>query len=175
MGYKDVTSGDKTAKLKGARFIKSPAKGTPGIELAFEFIEPSTGTPERLNYVAWLSAGALGYSMEMLTKVLGYNGSEETDFNGVLTDPKAFNYGQEVKLVVEEESYVNSAGEQKSAMKIKYVNSLGGSQFANVEPKTIKADLASVGFRAAFLAAKQQSPKQQDQPPAFVADEKLAF
>ena len=36
MGYKDITAGRRIAKLKAARFIES-TKGSPGIELAFEF------------------------------------------------------------------------------------------------------------------------------------------
>ena len=59
MGYKDIVDGEKTAKAIGARFIKTE-KGTPGIEVAFEFEEPSTGNPERLNYVAWLSPACAG-------------------------------------------------------------------------------------------------------------------
>lgn len=168
MSYKDITPGTKTAVNKGARFIKSK-KGTLGLEVCFEFEEPTTNTRERLNWVAWLSPDAINNSMETLYTVLGFNGSEQTDAGGVLTDPEAFDYKREVSLVIDMETNPETG---KEYPRIKWVNSLGGSAFAGVSPQTIKSDLAGVGFRAAFLSAqknagKPRAKKKEESTPEF--------
>lgn len=162
MSYKDVTAGEKVATIMHGRFIKS-SKGTLGLEVQFEFEEPSSGTPERLNWVGWLSPAALENSMETLVNVLGFNGNDSIDDNGNLTDARALAYGEQVKLVVDIEEY---NGKQRP--RIQWVNRLGGSAFQNAPRESIKADLAAIGFKAAFLAAKQateaESPKKPDAP-----------
>jgi len=153
MGWKDITVGEKVAKVVGARWIKSNT-GKMGLEVAFDFEEPTTNGRERLNWVGWLSKDAIGNTMDTLVNVLGYNGSEDADENGVLTDKKAFNLEQEVKLVVEMELNPNN---QKEYPRVKWVNSMSGSGFAGVSSNTVKAELQSIGFKAAFLASKQGS------------------
>lgn len=172
MGYKDITPGNKTAKAKGARFIKSKT-GKLGIEVAFEFIEMPAGSVEHMTWVGWLSDAAIKYTMDTMVNVLGYNGSEEVDANGVLTDPNVLAFDRDVRLVVEDEPYVTDSGETRSSMKIKYVNSIGGSAFSGVAPQSVKSELAGVGFRAAFLSLKKSEPKSA--PPEVVKDEKLPF
>lgn len=171
MGYKEITPGDKIAKPRAARFIKS-STGKLGIEVSFTFKEESTDTTESLNWVAWLSDAAIKYSMATLVDVLGYNGSADTNETGVLTDPVAIAYDRQVKLVVEIQEY-----EGKSGPRIKYVNSLGGSAFGSCTPETIKQDLAEAGFKAAFLMAKKNSglPKQATPPKEEVSEEDIPF
>lgn len=150
MGFKDITDGDKIAKPIAARIVKSKT-GTLGIEVAFEFEEPQTGGIERLNWTGWLTKDAIDRTMETLVKVLGYNGSKTTSADGTLTDPNVLDFENEVKLVVEHEINPNN---QKSYPKIKWVNSMGGSAYVGVGPQTVKADLESLGFDAAFQMAK---------------------
>lgn len=165
MGVKDIVAGDKVGKALGARFIKAK-KGTPGIEVVFEFEEPSTGNRERLNWTGWLSERAINNTMETLATVLGSNGSDVVNAEGLFTDPNFLDYKKEVRLVVEMEEARNEDGSPKVDEKtgevqmwprIKWVNNIGGSMYANVSPDVVKADLATVGFRAAFMAAKQQA------------------
>lgn len=170
MGYKDIRAGDKIAKPLAARFVKSK-KGTQGCEVIFEFEEPSTGAMERLNWVGWLSPAALENTMDTLVNVLGFNGNDAIDDQGNLTDPGALAYQKQVKLVVEIESYTNDKGESRSGAKIKWVNALGGSAFQACEPQTIKSELAGLGFRAAFLAAKQSAGK----PKETVSEKEIPF
>ena len=100
----------------------------------------------------------------MLANVLGCNGSEVVDGNGNYTDPKFLDYKREVKLVVEGEEY-----EGKIYPKIKWVNALGGSAFAGCSPEIVKNELGAIGFKAAFLAAKQATAQSGPQPgPAVV-------
>lgn len=186
MAFSDITPGDKIGRALGARFIESK-KGTPALEVSFEFTEPSTGGPERLSRQFWLSQDAIDRSMETLVDVLEYNGSEVTDQNGVLTDPNALNFKKEVKLVVEFEQGRDADGNptDKSYPKIKWVNNAsGGSQFAGVKVETVKSTLAAVGFKAAFLSAKKNSgsprvapPKASDfgPEPKFNTDEEIPF
>lgn len=153
MGWKDVTVGEKIAKVVGARFIKS-GNGKTGLEVAFEFEETATNTRERLNWVGWLTAEAIKNTMETLVNVLGFNGSEETDENGILTDKKAFDLEREVKLIIDMETNPNNG---KEYPRIKWVNSMSGSGFAGVEKASLKNELAAIGFKAAFLASKQKN------------------
>lgn len=167
MGWKEITKGDKIAHAKGARFIKSGQKGTPGIEIAFEFEEPTTGQRETLNYVGWLSEKAINNTMDMLTNVLNSNGVEDTDVNGVFTSPGFIDTKKEVKLVVDMELGMEKdgvtpkkdkvTGEDVYYPRIKFVNNIGGSAYANVTPDVVKTELASLGFRAAFLASRTQN------------------
>ncbi len=175
MGFKDITAGNKTAKPIAARFIKAKT-GTLGMEVAFKFVE--NGQDERLNWVGWLSSGAIENTMKTLVDVLGYNGNDAVDANGVLVDPKALDYLKEVSLVVELERYQGQDGTEKSSPKIKFVNKLGGSQFENCTPEVIKNDLHALGFKAAFLAARQSHPqvaKKQEPVQQTFTDEDVPF
>ena len=151
MGYQDITVGDKVGKPVNARFIKSK-NGTIGLEVAFDFVEPTTDQIERQNWIGWLSAKAIENTMDTLVNVLGFNGNDLCDEEGVLLDKGALAYGKEVRLVIEIEQY-----NQKTYPKIKWVNRLGGSAFDGVAPEVVKLDLQAVGFKGAFLAAKQMS------------------
>lgn len=159
MGYKDISAGDKIGKAVKARFIKS-GKGTDAIEVAFEFIEPSTGNKEMLSWQGWLTDKAIDNTMETLKNVLGYNGCADTDSAGVIMGEKSFDYGREVRLVVELEAGQNDAS--KLYPKIKWVNTLGGSGYAGVAVDTsIKSRVA-----AAFLAAAKKDGGAVPPPPA---------
>jgi hypothetical protein len=174
MGYKDVTEGQKTAKVKSGRFIKSK-NGTTALEVAFEFTEPSTDRVEHLPWQGWLSEKALDNTMDTLVNVLGYNGSKIIDSDGVLTDPNAFAYGREVRLVIEIEDYTNEKGETKAYPKIKWVNSLGGSNYTGITPESIKNELGSIGFEAAFLAAKKTSGPVNYAPQTATKNDNVPF
>lgn len=159
MSYRDITPGDKIGKPQAARFIKSRA-GTLGLEISFQFEEKSTGNEEVLNWVGWLSSGAMEYTMDTLVNVLGFNGNDSCKEDGTLSDPQALAYLKDVKLVVELETY-----EGKTFPKIKWVNRIGGSAFEGCQPEIIKLELDKSGFKAAFLAAKQAAgPTKQDVP-----------
>lgn len=153
MSLKDVTSGDKIAKALSARLIAS-SKDTPGIEVAFEFEEPSTGNVERMTRAFWLSEASKQFTMETLVNVLGCNGDDTTDVHGNFTHPEFLNYGKEVKLVVELQEKTKENGDKYMWPEIKFVNSLGGSSYKGVTVETAKSILASCGFKGAFLAAK---------------------
>jgi len=153
MSLKDVLPGDKIGKAVSMRYIESKEKKTPGVEICFKFTEPTTGGTEQLNWIGWLSEKAIHRTMETLVNVLGYNGSLDTDASGNYSDEKVLDFKREVKLVVE----VEEGEDGKEYHQIRWVNTLGGSQFEAIEPKVVKAKLAQIGFKAAFLAAKSKS------------------
>jgi hypothetical protein len=183
MGYKDITAGAKVARAKHARFVRP--KNTLGIEIEFEFKQearPAAGTDpgypggvELRTWVGWFPHDNKEHCkkvMKTLHDVLGFNGNDTADADGVLTDPQAFDWSREVQIVIELEPY-----EGKTYPKIAWVNKLGGSQFAACEPATLKNDLGALGFKAMFLearqsagqkpgAAKQQAPATQPAQPA---------
>ncbi len=167
MSYKDITAGRKTAKPTAIRFMKSPKTGTRGIEVKFEFLE-TNGAYESLNWVSWVEAArregesdqdyvsrsgnVMERTMDTLVHVLGYNGSEETNDEGIFTDPGVINFDGEVSIVVELETYNG-----KQSPKIKWVNKLNQSAFGSVAKDEVKGALDKLGFKAKFLAAKQQA------------------
>lgn len=169
MAFKDITPGDKTGKAVGMRVIES-SKGSYAIEVEFEFVEMSTGSVERLARQFWLTEAALDRTMKDLVEVLGYNGSEATDANGIFTDPNVINFEKEVKLVVEMEP--NEDG-SKVYPKIKWVNNIGGSQFAGVEVQKVQSKFKDIGFKAAFLSAKQGA--KSGGGPGFDKKEKMPW
>ena len=150
MSYMEICAGNKEAKVLAARFIKSPKKGTLGIEIKFEFQEPGYETFENLNWVGWLSPAAIENTMDTLVHVLGFNGDDSCDENGFLTNPNAFDKDKKVQIVVELEEYMG-----KHYPKIKWVNRPGGSGFEGLKPNLVKTELEGCGFKAAFLAASQ--------------------
>lgn len=188
MGLKNITPGRKTAKPVGARFIKSGKKETPAIEVEFEFEEPSTGERERLTWQGWLTENSEKRTYETLANVIGSNGNiEAMNDDGHFTDPKFVDRNREVSLVVELEEAKNEDGSTKVNEKtgevqlwprIKWVNNIGGSMYANVTPEVAKSSLGALGFKAKFLAAKQAVPNAPQVPnhaPTFNAAEKLPF
>lgn len=159
MSYKDITAGKKTAHALATRFIKSE-KGTLGIEVAFGFIEGTT--PETLNWVGWLSTAAIENTMKVLTDVLEFNGDDEVVPGTSNLKPDTYNKQKDIELVVEMEEY-----EGKSRPRIKWVNNPGtGSAFQALTPETVKSELGTIGFKAAFLAAKAGTKKAATQQPA---------
>lgn len=186
MGYKDITAGNKTGRAKAARFIKSKG-GTLGFEVSFEFKEGNS--QERLSWVGWLTEKSLENTMETLVDVLGYNGSEVANAEGLLTDPKVLDYARDVQLVIEMEARKDESGNPKlddagQAIldpRIKWVNKVGGSAYVGLAPETAKNELLQIGFKAAFLKAKQSSAPPPNRIPNMapgapkLPDEKLPF
>lgn len=165
MSYKEITSGNKTAKALAARFIEAGEKKSLAIEVSFEFEEPSTGTKERLAWQGWLTPNAIENTLRTLTEVLEFNGNETHDANGVLTDPNVLNFTKEVQLVVGRETNPNN---DKEYPKVKFVNNFSGSsKFQGATPDVLKNKLGAIGFKAAYLAAKQKAPQtsKTNEPP----------
>ena len=166
-----VSAGDKIARAKAARYIKSK-KGTEGIEVSFEFTEPSTGGVEHLSWVGWLSDAAREHSEDTLFDTLGCNGNiKQRDANGVFTDAAFLDYKREVKLVVDLEARqkpvsdtdstltmaLDKEGNQIFDARIKWVNSLGGPGYTGVAPdEGIGAGLSA--FQATALQRRKTVP-----------------
>lgn len=162
-----ITAGNKIARAKGIRFVKSQ-KGTMGLEVAFEFEE--NGAPARMNWTGWLTDTSIKNTLRTLVEVLDYSGDEtvvdvpEGDARtGMLANQDAINRQKQVELVVEHEEY-----EGKQRARIKWVNNVGGGQFAGVAPQEVRSQLGAIGFKAHFLSAKQQAgqprPKSSSAP-----------
>ncbi len=180
MGYRDITAGKKIAKPIAMRFMKSEKTGTRGIEVMFEFKELVVGSTERLGWQGWIegarkqgesdqdyhkrSSEQMARTMDKLVNVLGYNGSEECNEEGIFTDPKVINFDMEVELVVEVQMYNGKANP-----KIAWVNRIGGSAFTGCSRESVKGSLDALGFKGAFLAANQTKsglkPISDDQVP----------
>lgn len=149
MSYKDITAGNKTARMVAARVIKSE-QGTTGIEVAFKFKEGES--EEQLNWVGWLSPKALSNTMKTLTDVLGFNGDDQVSEKTGQFKAEAFDLTREVQLVVEMETY-----DGKTNPRVKWVNKPGaGSGFKSLSGQSAQVELAAVGFKAAFYQAKAE-------------------
>lgn len=160
-----IQNGKKLARPIAARFMEAKHTGTRGIEVAFSFMEPSTGLTETLYWCGWIEAAAkpgeteqqvqersrknLERTMDVLVNVLGFNGNDTCNEQKILIDPNALAWGQDVHLTVENEEYKGTF-----TPKITWVNRIAGSGFGD-SPETIKTALIKIGFNAAYLAAKQ--------------------
>lgn len=152
-----ITEGRKTAKALGIRRVISPEKGTHSYQVAFQFDE--AGQPTKLFWNGWLTEGAVENTFKTLVQVLEFNGNEDVvsvpggDINeGMLADQDCINRNKEVELVVENETY-----EGKTRARIKFVNNLGGGQFAGCSPEAVRSVNAQLNTRALFLSLKQQA------------------
>jgi hypothetical protein len=170
MSYKDITEGDYVAKPVAARFVEAKT-GTIGIEVAFNFLVGEQ--KERLYWIGWLGSKRsekddmtnTDRTMKVLVDVLGFNGDDSVDENGVLTSKEALAWENDVKIVVGMEANPETGIEYP---RIKFVNRLGGSGFGGLAGTSVKAELGALGFKAAFLSAKQSSgapaPKKAAEP-----------
>lgn len=148
MGFKDITAGKKLARVAAARFVNSQ-KGTLGIEVAFRFKQGEV--EERIQWVGWCTADAIQRTMKTLVEVLGFNGDDSVDPSTKFLKATALDMNRDVELVIEMQTY-----EGKTHPRVSWVNnpnSAGG--FESPGQNQISAQLSAVGFKAAFLAAKQ--------------------
>lgn len=158
MGLKDIQPGTYTAKAFSARLIKAKTEAL-AVEILFKFGN------EQLPWQGWLSPKALDRTMETLTNVLGYNGDETLDENGIFVGKNCFDWEREVNVVVELESYKNEAGEDRTVPKIRWVNKVGSGQaFKSMNTGEAKTMLQQVGFKAAFMAQQQKNKQTESKP-----------
>lgn len=151
--------GKYTAKAVAIRFVKP--KDNLGVEIRFEFKNQDGGLAQ-LSWVGWLSERAMKNTMRTLVNVLGYNGDDETvnvpesdPSFGMIKNQDCIDRKKEVQLVIENETNPEN---EKVYPRIKWVNELGGGQFAGASPEVVKNDLNALGFKAAFLAQKAGKP-----------------
>lgn len=179
MSYKDITAGSKKGKVVAARFIESQT-GTLGLEVACSFLEPSTQTQEKLNWVGWLSPKSIEFTMKTLVGSLGFTGDDEVVPGTSDLKPGVIDVNRELEFVIEIEEY-----EEKLRPRIRYINYGSNSAFKPLASNILKSRLAEVGFKAAFQMAKSQStgeaayaaPKAEapNAPASHFSDEEVPF
>ena len=180
-----LEAGKYTAKAKGIRFVQNKLKTKTAIEVAFTVNRGETQPPALINWVGWITpdlekgTNPLERTMKTLVEILDYNGDDTVEMvapdhprSGMLKNQDAINRQKEVELVIDMEFYTTNdeSGNpvERSKPRIKWVNNLGGGQFAGATAATLKNDLASAGFKAAFLQAKGSKgapPVAQQRPP----------
>ena len=155
-----IQAGKYSAKATAIRFIKSPEKGTLALEVAFNVADGAE--THKMTSCFWLSPAAIERSMKTLVDVLEFTGDDAVVSvpagnlrEGELANQDAINRTKELSVVIEMESYTGKDGTERFTPRIKWVNNVGGSQFAGVQPEVLRSDLAAVNFKAMFLAAKQ--------------------
>jgi len=139
------------AFLTGARYEESKQKGTPGVNFKF--------TDEQgVHHYAhlWLTEKTIKNSENVMTNVLGWNGSE--DFSAEDT----FNWGCEVDLVINEETY---EGATRSV--VKFINSPDGARFSKNTPMTSTSKSAFDLLKAQRLSNKKTTNKKSDEDVGF--------
>lgn len=156
----EIQAGDKIAKIIAARLIETP-KGSEAVEVDFSFMEGDKKTS--LPWQGYNSPAALEFTKKTL-KLLGYNGSEAVNEDGIFTDPKAFSYGKEFKLVVVIDEVQGDNGKVYKNPKIKYVNGLGGGQYAGLSVAKVKSFFKRLNGKADTQAP---APFDQDEEVPF--------
>ena len=96
--------------------------------------------------------------MRTLVEVLEFNGDDEVMPGTSSLKPGAINSQKDVELVIEPEEY-----EGKSRLRVKWVNNLNRG-FESLSPDVVKTELRSLGFKAAFLAAKPTKKTEAEIP-----------
>ncbi len=173
-----ITEGKKTAKATGIRFIKAGEKETLAMEVAFTFVDPSDNLPHTFPWQGWLTEKAMDNTMRTLVEVLEYNGDDKIVSvppgdrrEGMIANQDCINRKKDVELVIEPEQYEDKNGVMRTRMRIKWVNNVGGGQFAGVSAEEIPSRLGQLGFKASFLAAKQNVGRPREAKPPVQAEQ----
>lgn len=152
-----ITAGEKIAKATGIRFIENKEKTNLAFQVSFDFKEGDK--VQRLYWHGWTGPNSQPHTIKTLNEVLEWNGDDTTmsvlpgdPKEGMLANQDCINRSKEVSIVVEIETY-----DGKQYPKIKWVNNVGGGQFAGVSPQVIQERLGASGFKAAFMLAKGNS------------------
>lgn len=162
-------------KPQSMRFIKSPKKGTEGIEIAFAVL----GNDGKENYVIW--TGWLTVDTVERTKdsmmICGWNKDMTTNSDGVFTHPNALNKVDPVSLTLETENYTNEKGEARSKTKVAFINRLGGGGYAGVTPEEVRSSVGMNLLKASLLASGQgiKNHAPQAVQPSFESQEVMPF
>lgn len=131
-------------------------KGTLGVNVTFEVQDYDIERKPIINWVSWMSGGATEYTLEGLGK-MGFNPhkKELTDLLRESTDaPIILDTQTEFEITLENESYLDGEGNEKTNLKVKYVNLPGESPFQKVNKGELAALLKSSGARDAFTKFK---------------------
>jgi hypothetical protein len=124
-------------------YIKSPDKGTPGVEVTVE-LKAGPNTGERIQWVGWLTDRTLSRTTEALS-YMGWDGS----------DPETVTR-QEFVAVVEHEEYTAASGETRTRARVAWINdATGGGRLTPMTNTEVAG--AQERLRAAFAALKVKS------------------
>lgn len=132
--------------LKPATLEKSPKQGTPCVRVTFQLSDGGAA----IDWVGWLTEKTKDRTVESLE----YMGFDGTDLSTVTKN--------EVQLVIEPEEYENDKGEKKTAMRVKWVNRIGGGAMSALdaaEEQRIRQDL-----RGLILGRQANGPKKAAPP-----------
>lgn len=171
-----LAEGKYTGRAVRARWGESANKGTLGCEVIFEIQE----TPEiksTKNHVIWFTEKTAARAADTLALIgvahdsFDKNGKEEFNISG-----------PDISLTLENEAYTAKDGSEKTSLKIKWINSLGGGantfEGSSVQSMKIKATQLDISalIKTAQLASGAPKPKPATPPePSFNTDEDIPF
>ena len=141
-----IATGSYAAKASGPlEFVKSPEKGTPGVQVTLE-LKAGPNTGERITWIGWLTDSTTSRTGESLS-LMGYDGRTAESV-----------MQKEIVAVIEHEQYTNKAGEPKTRARVAWINdpTAGG----RMDPMS-SAEVAGAQQRlaAAVTAAKAKAGK----------------
>ena len=132
-----IKAGTYSAKVTSSFMGESKEKKTPYVGMAFQFEQE--GELKKIEWVGYLE-GKEGTRERSIKTVLecGYLGQSLSDLAG------EFNFAdiKNIEIVIEHETYINSAGEQKLKPKVKWVN-VGGGANQRMEKIEAKSKIGS--------------------------------
>ena len=140
------------AKPLGMMYGEIGPNQTPCFKVAFS-LETDAG-PKRCDWNGWLTEKSKKRTIEIVTSLLGWNGSEETTDDGIFTDEDVLDWTRQVKVTVKYND--------KGYPEVEWVNSLGGVKFAGAQKVEAKRGMQALGLKAEFLSLKKSVsvPKQ---------------
>lgn len=177
MAYTDIKPGKYPAKAVSGYKGVSKNKGTPFIEVTFEF-ENEPGEKETIKWTGYLTEKTTERTYEALA-IAGWNG--EFDSNNSIP-VNYFDKSANPMITIVEEDYTDRDGNPKTSMKVAWVNQPGTSRY-EAEPDVVKSAFAGMDFKAKLAAARSklniEVPKKKaiknHAPGAINQDEELPF
>lgn len=154
MAYADIKPGKYIARPVQGLFTESPEKKTPCVAVEFQFeIDTLAGkSTETLWWQGWFSEKSLERTMEALV-VMGFLEDAPRNADQSFGNTN-FIPGSEVQITIENEPYTDKNGAPKDSMKIKWVNKVGGSQFAVMDSAAAAAMVKSIDLKTQMAAAR---------------------
>jgi hypothetical protein len=150
MSLKDVQPGTYLATPVRGWFGKVGEKLTPACCVEFQFQPTSSGPLEKITATLYLTDNAQERSLETLLETLGINeeyAMANKDPKGIFPAEGSFTTNQ-VSLVLENETY-----KDKTFLRVKWINRVGGSQFGNTKPEL---SLGNQEIRGLFVKGRYQ-------------------
>lgn len=154
-----IKEGTYEAKIIGSFLGESKDKKTPYAGMTFQFEQD--GMTKTMEWVGWLTPNAIEGTTKTLVEC-GYLGRSLADLAG----DHNFADIQGISIVIEHETYVNTAGEQKLRPRIKWVN-VGSGFYEKFDHQQAKVKIGAQFDGYLLKARREVSTPMKKEPSGY--------